>query len=90
MIQKYIKFDRRGFVIWTTKSDMQHSDVAKSSQENGAGSVLSAGFVTFIGGVRCFGRSESLNIDSALTDGDELAAQLGLRITQPTKPTHHV
>ena len=45
-----------------------------------AGTIVSAGFALIIDGkVRCYGRSESLNKDSAPEDSALLATQLGLK-----------
>lgn len=76
MEHKYIRVKNVGFILWP-KSETNlpwHAHVAKA-----CGPVISAGFAAIEGGVvACYGRSESLGIDSRPEDSDLLFEQLGL------------
>lgn len=86
MQHKYVRHSTIGFVLWPKTDTLWHSHVGNLLNRAG-GKIISAGFcyVAF-GEVRCFGRSESLNIGGLPDDEQALAKQLGLN-TQPTPPT---
>lgn len=82
---KYVRLQKVGFVLWKRTDDLFHSDVAERlrmapdlARIRGP-VVISAGFACLAHGfVRCWGRSESLDIGSLPEDAGLLAAQLGL------------
>lgn len=89
MDMKYICFARLGIVMWNDTppgSDLWHRDVAASvhrrnaDEGNEADTVLSAGFCSLGSDARmkCWGRSESLNIDSLPEDSLLIERQLGM------------
>lgn len=77
---KYIRHATLGFILWLNSDDLWHATVAACAQRNVPGNILSAGFASVEGGeARCWGRSESLKIDSRpKEDSVALAKQLGL------------
>lgn len=78
---KYIRHSHIGFVLWRRTDALYHSDMASGVKAGPdvRGSLLSAGFASLLGGVvRCWGRSDSLDLDSRVDDSQALAAQLGL------------
>jgi hypothetical protein len=89
MEMKYIRHSKIGFILWPRTDDLWHSHVAASIRHPKTGAVISAGFCKVReGAVACWGRSESLNIDSRTDDAEMLARQLGifpstLAATQP-------
>lgn len=81
MTHKYVRHSEAGFVVWPRiESDLYHSHVGSMlSRSLRGGCLMSAGFVRFEGGKAvCYGRSESLDMDSLPEDSELLAAQLGL------------
>lgn len=77
MKHKYIRHSEVGFILWPAGHKLHHDHVALAVQ--GYGSIVSAGFASIIdGGVFCFGRSDTLDIDSLEEDSQLLAEQLGL------------
>lgn len=78
MAQKYIRHAEIGFVIWPKTDALWHSHVGALTSKHRPGDIISAGFVEFTNGVRCYGMSESLGIESLPDDSEALAKQLGL------------
>lgn len=75
---KYIRIRDYGFITWPVSEDITHRDMY---ERMGCveGDVVSAGFVTFIGGAAYIeGRSESLNVDHHPSDREAIARQFGL------------
>ena len=68
----------RGFVLFTRSVDnIWHSKVA--AKLFNPIEIISAGFVTFKGGMPvCYGDSASLGIGSKTEDSEQLAIQLGI------------
>lgn len=78
MVHKYVRHSVLGFIIWPKSDDLWHSHIGNQSKRCG-GEIISAGFASFAdGSVSCYGRSESLDVDSKPEDSAELAKQLGL------------
>lgn len=79
---KYIRHKTLGFVLWPNTDDLWHATVAACVQRNVPGSIVSAGFASVENGeARCWGRSESLKLDSRpREDSIALARQLGLTV----------
>lgn len=77
---KYIRHATLGFVLWPDSDDLWHATVAACVQRNVPGNIVSAGFASLHGGeASCWGRSESLKLDSQpQLDSAALAKQLGL------------
>lgn len=77
---KYIRHATLGFILWPNSDDLWHATVAACVQRNVPGAIISAGFASVEGGeARCWGRSESLKLDSQpQLDSEALARQLGL------------
>lgn len=75
---KYVQHSVAGFILWPADTDLYHAHIGKIARAATQGSVLSAGFCTLSGGVKCFGKSESLGISSRPGDSEALARQLGL------------
>lgn len=74
MEHKYIRCKEFGFIIWPASFDAYHSHIGRF-----VANPISAGFVSFINErPNCYGRSESMNVDSLPEDSDLLARQLGL------------
>lgn len=84
---KYVQHSIAGFILWPADTDLYHAHIARIANKETQGSVLSAGFCTFAGGVKCFGKSESLGISSRPEDSALLARQLG--VEAPTTE-HHI
>jgi hypothetical protein len=79
MEMKYIRHSKIGFILWPRTDDLCHSHVAASIRHPKTGAVISAGFCkVHEGAVACWGRSESLNIDSRQDDAEILGQQLGV------------
>ncbi|MES2942962.1 MAG: hypothetical protein V4772_08865 [Pseudomonadota bacterium] len=79
---KYVKHSELGFVLWPAlRGELWHVDVGRAiKRRETSGEIISAGFAEIQNGkVRCYGRSDSLSIDSATGDSAELAEQLGLQ-----------
>jgi hypothetical protein len=74
-VLKYLRHERVGFVTWPASDDGPwHTHMAVF-----LGQPMSAGFASIeFGKVRCYGRSESLCLDSRPDDSAALAVQLGL------------
>lgn len=71
---KYVRHASKGFFLFPNSNTVLHSDVGAFL---GRGDILSAGFVMFIRGVpRCYGRSESLDIDGRDDDTSALLEQI--------------
>jgi len=78
---KYVRHSELGFVLWPAlRGELWHIDVARAiKKREDRGIVVSAGFAEIENGrVRCYGRSDSLDLDSEFGDSAELAKQLGL------------
>lgn len=81
---KYIRQENNEFTIWADMTDVWHKHMAQLASFRSAIPVISAGFfvIEYHEGetpdVRCFGRSESLNLDSKPEDSALLASFLGL------------
>ncbi len=77
---KYVRHSTLGFVLWARSDALYHERMGMVLNRV-PGAIMSAGFATLAGGfVRCWGRSESLNIDSRADDSQALADQLGLEL----------
>lgn len=79
---KYVKHSELGFVLWPAlRSELWHVDVGRAiKRREPFGQIVSAGFAEIQNGkVRCYGRSDSLDIGSEPEDSSELAKQLGLQ-----------
>lgn len=73
--QKYVRFERLGFVVFPISEDVWHAHVGNHVRRY-AGNVISAGFVVFKNGkAQCFGESESLGISSLLEDSELMTKQ---------------
>lgn len=75
-VHKYIRHKQLGFILWPKTDLLIHADAARlvgcRSQ------IMSAGFADLVAGTAaCYGRSESLDIDSLPEDSDALNKQLG-------------
>jgi hypothetical protein len=81
-LHKYVRHSTLGVILWPANDVLWHSHVGKLALETaGGGAIISAGFVQFFGddGFECYGRSESLRIDSMpLEDVAAIRAQLGV------------
>lgn len=82
---KYIRHSVAGFIVWPKALEcLSHRDVARVygfSREVCHGEIMSAGFIDFNGGNSkpfCYGRSESLNINSMAADTAALRAEWGM------------
>lgn len=75
---KYVQHSVAGFIVWPADTELYHAHIAQTAQRYEPGCVISAGFCTLAGGVKCFGKSESLSIGSAPGDAEALARQFGL------------
>lgn len=81
---KCVRLQTVGFILWPRTDRLFHSDLAEGCARSPDLSrvprlVISAGFASLHEGeVRCWGRSESLNVDSLPEDAALLAMQLGL------------
>lgn len=82
MAQRYVRHAAIGFVIWPKTDALWHAHVGELTSRRSPGGILSAGFVEFTPGVRCYGMSESLGIESLPGDSEALAEQLGLLATK--------
>jgi len=83
---KYIKHSVAGIIVFPASRKFTHEDVALALRARLGGETISAGFVDFIGtSPVCYGRSESLNLDSDPGDTAELLATWGL-VTQAASP----
>lgn len=79
MEMKYIRHSQIGFVLWPRTDDLWHSHVAAAIPLKHGKKITSAGFcAVHEGTVTCWGRSESLDIDSHPDDAEMLARQLGI------------
>ncbi len=91
---KYIRHSVAGFIVWPKLIEcVSHKDMARAlqfSKEVAHGHLLSAGFIDFNGGNSkpfCYGRSESLNLNSMAADTAALREQWGMRsIGAPAAP----
>ena len=73
MSHKYIKVDGVGFIVWPRTDVVTHLGMSRVGRLR----VISAGFCKVSDGKAiCYGRSESLNIDSDEQDSDDLTKQL--------------
>jgi hypothetical protein len=87
MEMKYVRHKVLGFMLWPKNSTnthpaglLTHYSVGQLLNETSKQGVISAGFCVINNGVvYCYGKSESLNIESRLDDSKELAIQLGLK-----------
>lgn len=82
---KYIRHEIQGFILWprTVRDDVWHNRMASFvTNECAGGKIISAGSVRFdhTGKPQCYGRSESLNINSLPEDSELLAKQLGIAL----------
>lgn len=83
---KYIRQENNEFTVWSDMTDVWHKHMAQLAEIRTRSKipVISAGFfvIEYHEGeapeVRCFGRSESLNLDSKPEDSALLASFLGL------------
>ena len=81
---KYIRQENDEFTIWADMTDVWHKHMASGVSFQSKIPVISAGFfvIEYHKGeapeVSCFGRSESLNLDSKPEDSALLANFLGL------------
>ena len=78
MRQKYVRHSHLGFVIFPDTALLHHIHVGELLLKQCRGTLLSAGFC-FLGDredVLCFGRSESLDLDSRRDDTEALKRQL--------------
>lgn len=77
MSHKYIKHSNLGFIVFKRTDNVTHAEMARLMCRH-YGTIISAGFVRFKDGVpTCYGRSESLGLDSEQGDSAEFAKQLG-------------
>lgn len=76
--QKYINVRGVGFITWPVGTgQLWHSTIGSLFDRR---DIISAGMFTIQAGiVTCYGRSESLNINSKSGDSAALAEQLGLK-----------
>lgn len=75
MEHKYIRCGEFGFILWPASFEAYHSHIGRFVEN-----PISAGFVQFIDGKpACYGRSESMNLDSLPEDSDLLARQMRLK-----------
>lgn len=79
MSHKYIKVSGVGFIVWPRTDLISHVSISRAAR----GGVISAGFCNIFtnentGKVEasCFGRSESLDLDSEEEDSELLTMQL--------------
>ena len=80
MTHKYVRAERIGFIIWPKTDELWHSHVGAIMRRV---PIISAGFAEISeNGVRCYGKSETLDMSSMLEDSSLLAAQLGLKGNQ--------
>jgi hypothetical protein len=82
-ILKYVRHSVAGFVVWPNNLDaLAHCDVGRAlhhSRDVGYGFVMSAGFICWKDGLPfCYGRSDSLNMDSLPEDTSTLRAEWGM------------
>lgn len=87
---KYINCQLTGVILWPFTDHVWHKHIARAAQQEEHNPVMSAGFAEIGGGkVRCYGRSESLSIDSnPAVDAKAIASALGLEAAQETpRPT---
>lgn len=71
---KYVRHSKVGFVIWPKTDNLWHSDVGQIMR---SGHIISAGFADiYAGEASCYGRSESLDLNSRPEDSEELTKQL--------------
>lgn len=81
---KYVRQENNEFTVWADMTDVWHKHMASAVSFRSKIPVISAGFFVIeyhIGeapNVICFGRSESLNLDSKPEDSALLASFLGL------------
>ncbi len=76
--QKYVRHSNLGFILWPKTDALWHEHMGRLLTRV-PGKIMSAGFADVQGGTaRCFGRSESLDMDSDPSDSVALALQLGL------------
>lgn len=81
---KYIRHSDIGFIIWPIFDHVAHVDMA--TKVGGPNKIISAGFCTLYGGiVKCWGRSQSLDLESRDDDAKALAEQLDLEEFQNEK-----
>ena len=65
---KYIRYEGYGFIIWPNSDKIWHAHMAQSYQRK-LSYPISAGFIRMTkNGPQCYGRSESLNLDSKAED----------------------
>ena len=75
MQHKYVRFKNYGFVLWPMTHDVYHSHIGRMFGLE----IVSAGFADLDGNeTKCYGRSESLGVDSVSRDTIELKKQLGI------------
>ncbi|CAH1387064.1 conserved hypothetical protein [Candidatus Nitrotoga sp. M5] len=76
---KYIRHSAIGFVLWAKTDALWHRNMGELILEKCGGEIISAGFARLANGrARCWGKSESLGIESAPGDSEALALQLKL------------
>jgi len=77
---KYVICQLTGPVLWPYTDHVWHKHIARATSQEEPNPVTSAGFAEIGGGkVRCYGRSESLSIDSKpAEDARAIAAVLGM------------
>ena len=81
MKHKYVRHSLAGFIIWPADTELYHKHIGIATRQSKylEGEILSAGFVDIHDGrVKCYGKSESLNLGGLPDDTAEIAKQLGL------------
>lgn len=81
MIHKYVRNEVVGFVLFPATDLVFHSHVGGTVARESGSPNISAGFAYISErGVKCYGRSESMRLNSAPEDSELLAEQLDLPV----------